>query len=86
MTTILMPGSRRHAMRRSALSLRLAAAGAVLSIAGVCPAQTSNAVTLNFEGLKNAETVSNYYNGGQGGKGSGPGPNYGITFGPNGLA
>jgi len=36
--------------------------------------------TLDFEGLQNAELIGNYYNGGPGGLGSGPGPNYGITF------
>jgi hypothetical protein len=41
---------------------------------------------LTFEGLQDEETVSNYYNGGLGGNGSGPGPNYGITFESNALA
>jgi hypothetical protein len=36
--------------------------------------------------LQNLEPVDNYYNGGLGGFGSGPGPNYGITFTPDSLA
>lgn len=43
-------------------------------------------ITLTFEGLQNNEAVANYYNGGFGGNGSGPGPNYGITFGSDSLA
>jgi hypothetical protein len=41
---------------------------------------------LTFEGLQTYEPVGNYYNGGFGGLGSGPGPNYGITFGSDSLA
>lgn len=37
--------------------------------------------TLTFEGLSDREVISNYYNGGLGANGSGPGPNYGVTFG-----
>jgi hypothetical protein len=39
-----------------------------------------------FEGLQNFEQVSAYYNGGMGSLGSGPGPNFGITFSSNGVA
>lgn len=35
---------------------------------------------LNFGGLNDGEEVLNYYNGGFGSQGSGPGPNFGITF------
>lgn len=41
---------------------------------------------LTFEGLQDEEPIGNYYNGGYGGDGSGPGPNYGITFGSDSLA
>jgi len=44
------------------------------------------AQTLTFEGLQNEEEILNYYNGGLGGSGSGPGPNYGITFSSDALA
>lgn len=37
-------------------------------------------VVLTFEGLKSGEAVNNYYAGGKGSQGTGPGPNYGITF------
>ncbi len=43
-------------------------------------------ITLTFEGLQNLEPIANYYDGGLGGSGSGPGPNYGITFGSDSLA
>ncbi|MDG3005337.1 hypothetical protein [Paludisphaera mucosa] len=44
------------------------------------------AITLTFEGLQDLEPIANYYNGGMGGNGSGPGPNYGVTFSGNALA
>jgi hypothetical protein len=43
-------------------------------------------ITLTFEGLQDLEPIDNYYNGGLGGFGTGPGPNYGITFTPDSLA
>jgi len=43
-------------------------------------------ITLTFDGLGNSEPIDNYYNGGTGGFGSGPGPNYGITFTSDSLA
>ena len=42
-------------------------------------------VVLDFEGLGNLEPVEEFYNNGQGGDGSGPGPNFGITFSDNAL-
>jgi hypothetical protein len=41
---------------------------------------------LTFEGLQNFEQVTNYYGGGKGSLGSGPGTNFGITFTANALA
>ncbi len=38
------------------------------------------AASVSFDGLENGEQVLNYYDGGFGGNGSGPGPDYGITF------
>ena len=35
---------------------------------------------MTFEGLKEGEQVLNFYNGGLGSMGSGPGPNFGVTF------
>lgn len=43
-------------------------------------------VVLTFEGLQNLEPIDNYYNGGTGGFGSGPGTNYGISFTSDSLA
>ena len=42
--------------------------------------------TVGFNGLKNLEFIQNYYNGGTGSMGSGPGPNYGLTFTSNAQA
>ncbi len=61
-------------------SLLVASAFALLAI----PARAEPVLT--FEGLKNQEPVADYYDGGYGGLGSGPGPNYGITFSSNALA
>jgi hypothetical protein len=54
--------------------------------AGVLASASAHAQVLNFVGLQDNEPVGNYYNGGTGGFGSGPGPNYGITFGSDSLA
>lgn len=43
-------------------------------------------VTLDLSGLQNNEAIENFFNGGYGGNGSGPGPNDGITFSNNSLA
>ena len=98
MNTILEPGSGRHAVRHSAPSICLAGICGVLLFAGICWTQTSSVVTLTFEGLQDGEYINNYYNGGYGlladpftglptsTNGSGPGPNYGITFGSDSLA
>jgi hypothetical protein len=48
--------------------------------------KVSTGDTLTFEGLRDRESVLNYYNGGLGGNGSGSGPAYGVTFSPNALA
>jgi hypothetical protein len=37
-------------------------------------------MTLDFNPLQVGEQVQNYYNGGLGSVGTGPGPSYGITF------
>lgn len=59
------------------------ALGAMAMMAGVASA---NVITLTFEGLQDEEPILNYYNGGTGGFGSGPGPNYGIAFSSDSLA
>jgi hypothetical protein len=64
---------------RLALALLLAIAFTLLS------ASRANAqqFTLNFDGLQHQEHIGQYYNGGTGGSGSGPGPSYGVTFSPD---
>ena len=57
---------------------------AVALVIGVVGAQAS--IVLDFAGLQNLEPIMNYYNGGLGGLGSGPGPNLGIVFGADSLA
>jgi len=69
--------------------MRIALKG-VLAVA-VCAfaaprADAGPVITLTFEGLQNFEGVSDYYNGGLGSLGSGPGPEYGVTFAANALA
>lgn len=49
-------------------------------------AAKANIFTLDFGGLQDGEQVLSYYDGGFGSLGSGPGPNYGITFTPSFLA
>jgi PEP-CTERM motif-containing protein len=61
---------------------------ALLSLAVLCimaPTQ-GRAQTLNFEGLADSEPIADFYNGGLGGSGSGPGYAFGITFSANTLA
>ena len=62
------------------------AALGVLLAAGAMPAFAQSTTTLTFEGLRDFETVNQYYNGGTGGNGSGPGTNYGVSFSANALA
>src|SRR5471032_736692 len=56
-------------------------------IAGMWALSAYAEVILNFAGLdgNSEESVSNYYNGGLGGNGSGPGLNYGISFSSNAI-
>lgn len=67
-------------MRKVSLVLTLLC---VVTVAFVAQASV---ITLTFTGLKDQEPIDNYYNGGFGGFGSGPGPNYGIVFASNSLA
>jgi Bacterial Ig-like domain (group 3) len=56
----------------------------VIATASSLVAQTKGNVT--FSGLKNLEFIQNYYNGGTGSFGSGPGPDYALTFTSNAQA
>ncbi|MGH8172401.1 MAG: hypothetical protein ACREPX_04595 [Rhodanobacteraceae bacterium] len=49
------------------------------------PGQQGGAV-LTFEGLGDQEPVNEFYNGGTGGNGSGPGQNFGVSFSTNSLS
>jgi len=73
-------GLNRLTFMGNALAL-LVILGIAMSLAGLCAAQQCAQVPiLTFEGLKDQEPVLNFYNGAYGANGSGPGPNYGITF------
>lgn len=77
-----MRGMMTRWFERKAASGLLLAFGVALLTPLLAVAQTaSTTVTLTFEGLKDNEDILNYYNGGLGSEGSGPGPNYGIVFG-----
>ncbi len=62
-------------MKRLVLtSICAAAFGAVCSM----PANAS--ISINFDALNDGSLVNDYYNGGLASDGTGPGPNYGVTF------
>jgi len=49
--------------------------------------QKANAISvLDFEGLQDLEEIQDFYNGGTGSLGSGPGSNFGVVFSSNSLA
>ena len=54
----------------------------VLATLAITATATASVDLLTFEGLQDLEPIADYYNGGTGGFGSGPGPNYGVTFTP----
>jgi hypothetical protein len=54
----------------------------IISVASPAVGQT----VLNFEGLADGERILDYYDGGFGSFGSGPGPDFDIIFGPDALA
>jgi PEP-CTERM motif len=62
-------------MRKSLLVLLGAASGLALMTASA-----QAAFSIDFVGLQNDEYVNSFYAGGTGSLGSGPGPNYGVTF------
>lgn len=49
------------------------------------PAFGNSVVNFAFGGLNNTEQAGNYFSGSYGSLGSGPGPNYGINFSPDGV-
>jgi hypothetical protein len=57
----------------------LLVAASVLAFSSVSGANAAT-IAMNFDTLQNNELVNNYYNGGTGSLGSGPGPNFGVTF------
>jgi hypothetical protein len=67
---------------------KLAAAAAVAACMFGLQAASASVIVLNFAGLNGdaQENPLSYYAGGTGSLGSGPGPNYGITFSSNSIA
>jgi PEP-CTERM motif len=65
---------------------QLAGVAAWVIALGIGSAAKAAVINLTFEGLQNNEPIENFYNGGLGGNGSGPGPNDGVIFSPNSLA
>lgn len=51
-----------------------------------CTAGAFASSTMNFMGMQYLEPITNYYNGGFAGFGSGPGPNYGVIWGADSLS
>ena len=66
--------------RNIALKISLLARSLALAALFGATASVAHAQVLTFEGLGNLEFVDNFYNGGTGSAGSGPGTNYGISF------
>src|SRR5271166_4861668 len=77
-----LSGSKYLQKEKTPMKKVLLLVGAVLAVAQLSMATT----VLTFEGLQCEEPVASFYNGGLGGNGSGPGPNFGITFPSNALA
>jgi hypothetical protein len=73
--TACVPRRIHHMFRVSMLGLALFAASFFVG--------NSRATVLDFNNLQPQEQILDYYNGGFGNMGSGPGPNYGITFSPD---
>lgn len=57
----------------------------LLALGAAVPSR-ADVVTLKFDTLQDTESILNYYDGGTGSMGSGPGPAYGITFGSSAQA
>jgi hypothetical protein len=53
---------------------------APLALLAIHTGAAAGGTLLTFDTLKNFEQVGNYYDGGMGSLGSGPGPNFGVTF------
>jgi hypothetical protein len=71
-------------MGMSKQKLAIAVSATALSLG--CASAAHASIVLTFEGLQNLEPIDSYYDGGLGGSGTGPGPDYGITFGSDSLA
>jgi hypothetical protein len=52
----------------------------VAATTAILSGPTHATIAMNFDSLQNGELVNDYYDGGSGSLGSGPGPDYGITF------
>ncbi|MGI9450883.1 MAG: PEP-CTERM sorting domain-containing protein [Geminicoccaceae bacterium] len=67
--------------------MRLAIKSAICALALFAGGQAEAApIVLDFEGLGDLEPIQEFYNGGIGGFGSGPGPDFDLSFGADALA
>lgn len=78
-----LPSGTKKQKRNMKKSIRAALAASAL---GAAVASQGGVIVLDFEGLQNNEPILNYYNGGFGGLGSGPGPDYDLTWSADSLA
>jgi hypothetical protein len=58
----------------------LLTASSLVAALAVMVGPAAASIAMNFDALQNGELVNDFYNGGFGSLGSGPGPDYGITF------
>ena len=72
--------------KKMTIRFLLTFASVLLLSLGLATDSLASSAVLNFEGLQNLEPILNFYDGSLGGFGSGPGPDYGITFGLDALA
>tara|TARA_R110002049_G_scaffold72490_6_gene187455 strand:- start:173021 stop:173707 length:687 start_codon:yes stop_codon:yes gene_type:complete len=72
-------------MSRNLFRRVAACSASLLLLAAISVNAHAATILLDFEGLANGEAINDFYNGGLGSLGSGPGVNHGVTFSTNAL-